>query len=164
MTLPTFGSSITLGDVLVELRNANSGRALPISLGDADVRALAGKPSGDISLTDLYGKSAVTALTVTGNNDSGFASSVTSAGSVSAYPSVTIAGGSGAKTIQWSVLSSTAGVDLLNANNAQCEVRRSYTKNATVTTIAYLRCIVSDSSGSVTVDNIVGELNVEGNA
>lgn len=163
MSLPAFGSPISLGDVLVELRNANANRGYPISLGDADVRALAGKPSGDISLTDLYGKSAVSALTVTGNNDSGHAASTYSAGSVSAYPSVTIAGGSGTKTIQWSILSTTNSVELLNANNAQCQVRRSYTKNSTGNAIAYLRCVVSDSTGTVTVDNIVADLQWEGN-
>lgn len=164
MSLPPFGSAISLGDVLVELRNANPGRSYPISLGDADVRALAGKPSGDISLTDLYGKSAVTALTASGNNDTGYASSMSAPGSVSAYPSVSYAGGSGTKTFQWSVLSSTASVTLLNPNNAQCEVRRSYTKNATISVQAYLRCVVSDATGSVTVDNIVADLVVEGNA
>lgn len=163
MTTIQYGyGSISLGDVLTELRTADANRGYPISLGDADVRALAGKPSGDISLTDLYGKSAVATLTVTGNNDSGYASSVNSAGSVQAYPSVNIAGGSGTKTIQWSVLSSTASVELLNPNNAQCTVRRSYTKNSTFTAIVYLRCVVSDSTGSVTVDNIVADLNVEG--
>lgn len=162
MSLPTFGSPISLGDVLAELRNANSGRSLPISLGDADVRALAGKASGDISLTDLYGKSAVTALTVTGNNDSGYATSTYSAGTVSAYPSVSYSGGSGTKTFQWSILSNTSPVELINANNAQCEVRRSYAKNTTGAATAYLRCVVSDSTGTVTVNNIVADLSWEG--
>ena len=52
MTLPASGT-ITLGQVATEL-----GVGLPISLGDANVRALAGVPSGAISLTNLYGKSA----------------------------------------------------------------------------------------------------------
>lgn len=163
MSLPPFGSAISLGDVLAELRSANAGRGLPISLGDADVRALAGKPSGDISLTDLYGKSAVTLLTVTGNNDTGHATTTYSAGSVSAYPSVSYAGGSGTKTFQWSVLSSTDSVQLINPNNAQCEVRHSYLKNSSGSAIAYLRCVVSDSTGTVTVDNIVADLSWEGN-
>lgn len=54
MALPTTGA-ITLGMVAVEL-----GISLPLSLGDARVRALAGKPTGAITLGDLRGKSAYT--------------------------------------------------------------------------------------------------------
>lgn len=57
---------ISLGDVLAELQIANPSRTRPISLGDADVRALAGKPSGPISLGDLLGKSSFIALTGAG--------------------------------------------------------------------------------------------------
>lgn len=52
MALPTTGA-ITLGQVAAELNIA-----LPLTLGDSRVRALAGKPSGAISLGDLRGKSA----------------------------------------------------------------------------------------------------------
>jgi hypothetical protein len=48
---------ISLLNVLAELRIANPGRQLPISLNDPDVRALAGVPSGPISLANFYGKS-----------------------------------------------------------------------------------------------------------
>jgi hypothetical protein len=58
MTLPVSGS-ISLSQVLTELRIAAPGRALPIRLGDADVRALAGVPTGAISMSSLRGKSAV---------------------------------------------------------------------------------------------------------
>lgn len=54
MTLPTDGP-ISLAEVNIELgRPADA----PISLNDAEVRALAGKPEGPISLEDLRGKSA----------------------------------------------------------------------------------------------------------
>lgn len=53
MTLPT--GTITMNDVNLELGKASG--AL-ISLNDADVRALAEKPSGTISMDDLRGKSA----------------------------------------------------------------------------------------------------------
>lgn len=162
MTLPSSGS-ISLLQVLDELRVANAGRALPIALGDADVRTLAGVPSGDIAMWQLYGKSAVTALTVTGNNDSGHATSSTAGGAVSAFPSVSYGGGAGEKTFQWSILSTSMTVTLINANNARCEVRRTFTKNTSGEVITYLRCVVSDSTGSVTVDNIIAELYWEGN-
>jgi hypothetical protein len=51
MALPTTGP-ISLGQVKEELNKTGS-----ISLGSTDVRNLAGKTSGQISLSDLYGKS-----------------------------------------------------------------------------------------------------------
>lgn len=54
MALPTTGP-ISLGQVKEELNKTGS-----ISLGSTDVRNLAGKTSGQISLSDLYGKSAAT--------------------------------------------------------------------------------------------------------
>lgn len=52
MPLPSTGA-ISLGQVNVEL---SKGATVPISLGDTAVRALAGKPSGPVSLGDLLGK------------------------------------------------------------------------------------------------------------
>jgi hypothetical protein len=55
MTLPSSGQ-ISMNDVNVELDRSGT---TTISLNDADVRALAGVPSGQISLSNLYGKSNV---------------------------------------------------------------------------------------------------------
>lgn len=56
MTLPSSGL-ISTNDINVELgRAANTA----MSLNDADVRALAGVPSGAIGLSDFYGKSHIT--------------------------------------------------------------------------------------------------------
>lgn len=52
MTLPT--GTITMNQVNVELGNPGTSN---ISLNDSDVRTLAGKPSGTISMNDLRGKS-----------------------------------------------------------------------------------------------------------
>lgn len=162
MTLPASGS-ISLGQVLDELRTTNPGRGLPISLGDADVRALAGKPSGPISLSDLYGKSSVSPLTATGNNDHTFTSSAYGSGTASAYPSVSVSGGSGARSFAWSILTSSAPVTLSNTGSQICTVSRAFTQNSQGYISAYLRCVVTDATGSVTVDNIVGIIEWEGN-
>ncbi len=53
MALPSSGT-ITLAQVNVELQKSSTAQ---ISLNDADVRALAGVPSGAISMSNLYGKS-----------------------------------------------------------------------------------------------------------
>lgn len=58
MTLPASGT-ISFTDVFAELSVSNGARAFPISLGDADVLALAGKTGLPISLSDLYGKTSV---------------------------------------------------------------------------------------------------------
>lgn len=60
MTLPT--GTISLSQVNVELFKSATAT---ISLNDADVRGLAGVPSGAIDLQDLQGKSAVFAYTIT---------------------------------------------------------------------------------------------------
>lgn len=70
MPLPSSGT-IKMSQVRDELKKTG-----PISLGNADVRKLGGKPSGTIKMSDLYGKSAVKyigMLTV----DSAFSSSIT---------------------------------------------------------------------------------------
>lgn len=54
MPLPSSGP-LSLSQVNVELGKAST---TPVSLNDADVRTLAGKPSGAISFADLLGKSA----------------------------------------------------------------------------------------------------------
>lgn len=54
MPLPSSGP-LSLSQVNVELGKAST---TPVSLNDADVRTLAGKPSGAISFADLRGKSA----------------------------------------------------------------------------------------------------------
>lgn len=163
MTLPASGS-ISLGQVLDELRVANSNRGLPISLGDADVLALAGKSGPPISLGDLYGKSAIAPLTAVGNNDYTFTNSSAANGTARAYPSVTVSGGSGARTYAWSILSTNnASATLSNTGNIGCTVSVPYYQNTNGSATVYLRCVVTDSTGSVTVDNIVARMDWEGN-
>lgn len=163
MTLPSSGS-ISLGQVLDELRGANPGRGYPISLGDADVRALAGVSSGDISLGHLYGKSAISPLSVAGHNDYAFAASTNNGGTVYCYPFVTVSGGAGARTFAWSILSTSAPVSLSGTDTSRCTVATNFVKQSAGSAVVYLRCVVTDSSGSVTVDNIVAQLEWDSTA
>lgn len=61
MTLPSPGNPISLNDVRIELESPNA----TISLNDTVVRTLAGKPTGAISLSDLYGKTSRMSLELT---------------------------------------------------------------------------------------------------
>jgi hypothetical protein len=155
---------ISLSDVMAELRVTNPGRAYPISLGDADVRALAGKASGPISLSDLYGKSSIAPLTVTAVNDSGTADSRFGAGSVGCSPGVAISGGVGTKTCSWVVLSNPKGCAVTLGTGPTVYVSYSYANNSNGSAEVLLRCTVTDQAGTQrTVDNISGYLQWDGN-
>ena len=161
MTTPTV-PPISLSHVLTELRTTNPGRALPISLGDADVRALAGVPTGPISLTNLLGKSAYVppapTLSATGNNDYQYFDVTGGPGTLSCSPSVTVSNAAGPLSFTWTFLSNPRGMVLNNAGSQTCDVTIDYAKFSSGSATAYLRCVVSDTSTSVTIDNIIAQI------
>lgn len=150
---------ISLGDVLTELKVANPSRTLPISLGDADVLALAGKSAPPISLSDLCGKSSYVPMVVTGVNDSAFAYSGSTSGAAVCHPSVNVANGLGTKSFLWSFTSNPDGATLSNATSQTCTVSHSYTRNAAGSANATLQCVVTDSKASVTATGITASLD-----
>lgn len=154
MTLST-SAPMSLGDVLTEIRRVTPSRALPISMGDADVRALAGKPSGAISLSDLYGKSSYVPMTLTATDGEGVFSSAAAAGVARCNPSVQVAGGSGGNTYLWEFTANPGGAQLLNASSAACTVQRLYERNETGSLEATLRCTVTDNTNHVAIANNV---------
>jgi hypothetical protein len=153
---------VSLSDVMVELRVTSPGRAYPISLGDADVRALAGVLSGPISLSDLYGKSSMAPLTATGSGASNFANTGSSSGTVSCSPSVTPSGGSGGYTYQWSFTSNPNACSLAGAASQSCTVSHSYSRYGNGSASATLQCVITDSGGrTTTVTGIPADLTWE---
>jgi hypothetical protein len=157
--IPTTGN-ISLADVRNELRLVNVGRPQIISLGDADVRALAGIPSGPISLGSLRGKSSYTPMTVSSFNGSNAADTISGAGAATCYPSVSVAGGSGGFTYLWAFTSNPGGSTLGNATSATCSVSHAYAQNEAGSAAATLQCTVSDNTGhSVTKTGISAALS-----
>jgi hypothetical protein len=155
VTLAASGA-ISLSDVLAEIRLVTPGRAATISLGDADVLALAGKSAMPVSLSDLYGKSSYVPMTVTPHSGiSGNVSSSSSAGTASASPSVSVSNGSGGYTYAWSITSQSVTVTLSNATSATCNVSRNFPRYENAEFDVYLQCVVTDNTGhSVTVTGI----------
>lgn len=151
MTTPTSGA-ITIGQAAAE-----AGVGLPASLGDAALRALAGVPSGPISLGDLYGKSAGTPpaapspLTVQTQDGSGYADSSTAAGAVSCQVTATVTGGTGTITHLWEFISNPGQATLSNSNSASARVSRNYARYSSGSAEAQLRYTVRDSTGAQVV-------------
>lgn len=116
MTLPASGT-ITMAQVAAELGISATG----LSLNDSRVRALAGKPSGVISFSDLHGKSAITPFTISGFSPSspGYLLRF-GAGVQSRSIQVVLANGSGSFSYSWSVISNNAGGSLSNASSQTC--------------------------------------------
>lgn len=148
MTLP-LSAPISLGDVLTEIRRVDPGRALPISLGDADVRALAGKPSGAISLSDLYGKSSYIPMTgslpdvpMDGLADS--PSNYTERAPIQ----ISFSGGLGPFSIAWSHVSGAGSVDPANATSSVVNMPVIKSSPTGTVTTQVVRCVVTDSTGA----------------
>lgn len=145
MTLQASGA-ISLGDVLAELQRGNSGRGYPISLGDSDVLALAGKSAPPISLSDLYGKSSYATMSVVTASNNGNYNSSTGPGTAYAYPSVSVSRGVPGYSYKWIILSSTGSPTLANDTAAQCSLSQGYIKNATGNFTATVQCTITDSA------------------
>lgn len=154
MTLPASGA-ISIGMVAAEL-----GIGFPLSLGDSRVRALAGVPSGPISMSSLYGKSAYTPMTISASDDSQNFDSNGAGGTASCSPGVTVTGGTGGYTYAWSFTSNPGGNTLTAANMADCVVSHAYGPNTTNSAYSVLQCEVTDSTGHTVVrGGIMATLN-----
>jgi hypothetical protein len=168
MTLPTSGP-ISIGMVAAEL-----GIALPLSLGDSRVRALAGVPSGPISLGQLRGKSASTSTGGGSSGGGGGGGGTTSTLAASMYDangetsatgtqytylvpvSIAVMGGTAPYSYAWSKLSGSG--TLISSNSASASeqfVVGKYANPGDVYT-AVVKCTVTDAVGAV----VQGQANV----
>jgi hypothetical protein len=115
---------ISLSNVGTEL-----GRGAPISMNDADVRALAGKPSGAYSMSDFLGKSSFAVDFSIGAQQDVTAGSPSS-GNRRIYKllSSSVTGGSGSYTYSWSA-SGYSYSNLLTTTSASAQLTQSYNIN-----------------------------------
>lgn len=151
MTLQTTGP-LSLSDVMTELRIANPSRAYPISLGDADVLALAGKSAPPISLSDLYGKSSYVAMNGSVANVSDTAIINTSSNYTAHVPiSIAFTGGKSPFSIAWAKVSGDGSVTNANASSTTADflVVRFDSTGSTYTEV--VQATVTDSTGATLV-------------
>lgn len=154
MALPVSGP-ISIGMVASEL-----GIGLPLSLGDTRVRALAGVPSGPISLGQLRGKSAYTPMTVTAAGaSSGPVSSENSGGSVSGRALSGVTDGVGPYSYTWNILQNTNAVQVGPTNDFSITGTKSFSKLSNGSASLTVSVTVTDSTGrSVTSQPVTIEL------
>jgi hypothetical protein len=148
MTLPASGA-ISLTDVMAELRTVNPSRAYPITLGDSDVRALAQVPSGPISLTSLYGKSAYVPMsgsipTVNANAAGNVGFPYTAHANVS----ISLSGGKAPFSYAWSHLSGDGGITAANAATVTASFAISRYAASGDNFSQAVQCIVTDVTGA----------------
>lgn len=139
---------ISMADVMTELRLSTPGRAYPISLGDADVRALAGVPSGPVSLSDLLGKSSYTAMagTLADVNDSASIGATNYQYDVPV--SIVVSGGAAPFTYTWSQVTGSGSV--VAANSASTVARFTISRFSEPGDVVsqVVQCIVTDDKGN----------------
>lgn len=140
---------ISLSDVMAELRITNSGRQFPISLGDADVRALAGKPSGAISLSDLYSRSSYIPMTVYATGNSEFVNTGFQSGTLESYAAASVSGGKGTKFFNWVVLETIGAPTVSGHSTSTLTVRVDYVRYSNGHALVRARCDVTDETGAV---------------
>lgn len=147
MTLPT--GALSADQIVTELRVVNPGRARPMGLQDADVRALAGVASGPISFNDLRGKTSYVTMSGSVPDVSDTATS-NPPSNTTAHVSVAVsrAGGLAPFSYAWTKLSGDGTVTAANAAGT--------TANFTVVKFSepgevqtqVVQCVVTDATGA----------------
>lgn len=155
MTLPSSGS-ISTDQILAELRIANSSRAYPLSLTDADVLSLAGKSAPPVTMPDdFYGKSATPPtppaqpMTLYPNGTNAINGTVPAGGqSVSIQLSVAVTGGARPLTYSWTNISSVIGLARVTGTDGpMLSFERTVAAGSNGNATAQGQCTVTDANG-----------------
>jgi len=151
MTLPASGA-LSMAQINTEL---GVGATATMSMDAASLRALAGRPAGSISFSDLWGKSSMQPLTAVGNEAYSSAYTANGRGTVSAQPSVTVSGAFNGFSVVWSFIDNPFGMGLTNPNGNYPSVSYQFARYMEGSAGASLRAVITDGAGrSITVNNI----------
>ena len=145
MTLPTSGG-LNFQQINIELGKPATS---PISLNDANVRALAGKPSGPISFGDLLGKSSYTPMSATLYDVDMDGQANASSPYTMTYPiSIAVYNGLAPFSFTWSHVSGSGSVDVVNS--ASSTIRMPVPRYGTSGDIRtqVVQCTVTDAKGN----------------
>lgn len=154
MTLPTSGA-ISTDQIMAELRIANSSRAYPLSLTDADVLSLAGKSAPPVTMPDdFYGKSVtpptqpVQPMALYPSGSDNYRSTTSGGGTIAINLSVAVTGGARPLTYFWTNVMSAGGMTQVTGNNGpSLNFERTYANNSSGSASASAVCTVTDANG-----------------
>lgn len=152
MALPSTGP-ISMSQVRTELGLSGS-----ISLGQAAVRELAGRPSGSISMSHLRGKSAYTPMTLSNTNAHAIIYGQP-CGNHTSSSTVTVSGGKPPFTYAWQKI--FGGGSLSGATNTSTGTMVAFVCPGQYVSGQY-RCTVKDSTGATVSKDITFSIQVEG--
>lgn len=130
--------------------NSELGRpaAQYLTMDDGRVRGLAGRPSGIIYFSDLWGKSSYTPMTLSPYNGYGTsAGSSTSGGTVGAGCGVNVSGGTGGYSYQWTVTGTSGSPSVGTLTGASVNASKTFPKLANGEAHVSLSVVVTDSTG-----------------
>lgn len=152
MTLPASGA-ITMAQIAAELGISST----DINLNQSEVRALAGVPSGAISMADLYGKSSLAAYINEASFDGLGIDFGSGATAYTGYATLTVTGGgTGGITYQWY---QTGGATISAATSAT--TRFSLTGTAGTSISGTVWCVVTREGVSVTTATKPFDLSID---
>lgn len=148
MTTPAV-KPINTGHIMAELQIGNPSRTYPLNLNDADARALAGVPSGPISMDNFLNKSGGSSLAATTTNGSGSFSSAGGPGTATCNPSVSAFNGTPPYSYLWTFTSNPDTCSLSNATSAACTVSKGFAALSGGSANATLNCRITDNIGTI---------------
>ena len=119
-----------------------------LTMNDAAVRNLAGRPSGIIYFSDLWGKSSYTPMNASPANvyDERQVASSGSNYTGSWQPGVSVSAGSGGYSFSWSFTSATNGFTLSNTGSQYATITHVISRFGSSASCT-LNCLISDNTG-----------------
>lgn len=156
MALPS--GTISMSQVNTEL---GRGATAALSMNDSALRTLAqvGGSGTAVSMNNLRGKSAYTAMNVTANDIYVEEAAPGNAYTGNWYPSVSVSLGSGGYTYVWTFTNNAGGFTLVTSTASNAQIRHSVTKFG-YSGDAIMNCQVTDNTGHVVNRTVNVHVNI----